>query len=145
MAGYLRAWFRWFGADPTRIREGGRRREWVMEKAWSDLAIPPGDTLKEELEARGMSQTDLARKMGLEEALGIPGHFWVRLEADYRYTLALQAHRVHRRGDSHGRPAVLGTMRKTAVRDAARHGATSPVFERPQRAAGRKAVAARKK
>lgn len=77
----------------------------------SDLAVPPGDILAEELEARGMSQRDLARAMGrssqavsavvrgvkaidartaieLEQALGIAASFWLRLEAQYRLTLA---------------------------------------------------------
>ena len=80
----------------------------TSNRVWPDIAIPPGETLAEELEARGMSQTALAREMGrpvqaineiirgakaitpetalqLERVLGVPGDFWVRLEADYRY------------------------------------------------------------
>lgn len=79
--------------------------------AWPDVAIPPGETLAEELQARRMSQSELARRMGrpvqaineivrgvklitpetalqLEEALEIPGDFWLRLEANYRYNKA---------------------------------------------------------
>ena len=80
-------------------------------RIWPDAAIPPGETLAEELEARGMTQIELARSMGrpnqviseivrgvkkitpetalqLEEALGIPAHVWTRLEADYQLNRA---------------------------------------------------------
>jgi addiction module HigA family antidote len=83
----------------------------TINRTWPDVAIPPGETLAEEIEARGMSQSELARQMNrpvqaineiinggkaitaetalqLEEVLGIPGSFWVRLEADYRYNKA---------------------------------------------------------
>ena len=79
----------------------------------SDLAIPPGELLAEELEVRGMTQRDLAEAMGrssqavsaivrgakaidattaieLEQALGIAASFWLRLEAQYRLALARQ-------------------------------------------------------
>ena len=79
----------------------------------SDLAIPPGELLAEELEARGMTQRDLATLMGrppkviseivrgrkaitprtaieIEEALGTPASVWVGLEAQYRLALARQ-------------------------------------------------------
>ncbi len=79
----------------------------------SDLAIPPGFTLEEELAARGMSQRELAAKierppqaiseiihgkkaitaetaLDLESALGIPAYLWLRLEARYRLALAKQ-------------------------------------------------------
>ena len=71
----------------------------------------PGETLKEELEARGLSQKDLALIMGcpeqaiseiinarkqitpetaieLEQALGISAQFWVNLEANHQRHLA---------------------------------------------------------
>lgn len=80
-------------------------------RPWPDIAIPPGETLAETLEALRMSQADLARRMDrpvqavneimrgskeitpetaiqLERVLGIPAHVWVRLEADYRYVKA---------------------------------------------------------
>ena len=83
----------------------------MTNRVWPDVATAPGETLAEELESRGMSQTELARQMErpvqaineiinggkaitaetalqLEEVLGIPGNFWVRLEADYRYNKA---------------------------------------------------------
>ena len=79
----------------------------------SDLAIPPGELLAEELAARGMTQKQLAAKMGrpaqvineivrakksitaqtalgLEEVLEIPAHFWMNLESTYQLTLARQ-------------------------------------------------------
>lgn len=31
---------------------------------WPDIAIPPGETLADELQARGVSQSELARRMG---------------------------------------------------------------------------------
>ena len=71
----------------------------------------PGRILRQELDARGMTQRDLAKLVGrpeqtismivrgykritartaleLEAALGISAEFWVRLEADYRLALA---------------------------------------------------------
>lgn len=77
----------------------------------SDLAIPPGELLAEELAARGMTQAELARRMGrprqtisgivtgrkaitaetalrLERALGIAAQLWVGLERRYRLALA---------------------------------------------------------
>ena len=79
--------------------------------AYSDLAIPPGETLADEIAARGMSQTELAARLGrpvqvvneiihgkkaitdntalgLEKVLGIPAAFWVNLEQHYRMTRA---------------------------------------------------------
>ena len=76
----------------------------------SNVAIPPGLTIRDELAARGMSQRQLASDMerpasvvnaivlgkkaitprtalGLEKALEIPAHVWMRLEADYRLAL----------------------------------------------------------
>ena len=80
-------------------------------RALSDLPIPPGEVLGEELEARGMTQKELAARIGrpaqaineiikakksitpdtaimLEKALGIGAQFWANLENDYRMTLA---------------------------------------------------------
>ena len=72
----------------------------------SDLPIPPGEILEEELEARGMTRKELAARMAadartideiiggekaidpetavkLASALGIGAHYWAGLEADY--------------------------------------------------------------
>lgn len=74
-------------------------------------AIPPGDTLKETLDAKGLSQSDLSTRTGLAEktisqivrgvapitldtaeklelALGIPARFWNARELTYREGLA---------------------------------------------------------
>lgn len=76
-----------------------------------DYAIPPGDTLRETLEALGMTQADLATRAGrpiktineivqgkaaitpdtalqLERVLSIPASFWLSREQHYREALA---------------------------------------------------------
>ncbi len=78
---------------------------------FSDMPIPPGEILEEELEARGITQKELATRMqrppqvineiikakksitpetaiGLEKALGIDAQFWTNLESSYRLALA---------------------------------------------------------
>ena len=83
----------------------------TRERLHSDLAIPPGEILEEELEAREMTQKELARSMGrppqvineiirakkaitpetaldLERVLGISARYWLGLETEYRLTLA---------------------------------------------------------
>lgn len=70
------------------------------------MLIHPGEMLKDEIEARGITQKDLAKRMGvsytvfneilngkrpitteyallLEAALGIDAGMWLRLQADY--------------------------------------------------------------
>src|ERR1035437_3110467 len=82
-------------------------------KAYPDVAIPPGEYLAEEIQARGISQKELAKLMGrplnaineiingkkaitaetalqLEEVMTeIPARFWLNLETDYQLTKAL--------------------------------------------------------
>ena len=81
------------------------------ERLFSDMPIPPGEILEEELDARGMTQKELAARLdrpaqaineiikakkaitpdtaiGLEKALGIGAHYWTGLENTYRMTLA---------------------------------------------------------
>ena len=76
-----------------------------------NYAVPPGATLQEALDERGMSEADLAQRTGqsietinlilggfdpitpeiaaeFEQALGIPAHLWNNLERHYRETLA---------------------------------------------------------
>lgn len=76
------------------------------------LAVPPGETLKELIEDRGMSQKELAERLDcspkhiskllhgevrltertairLESVLGIPASFWLNLEQNFRQTLEL--------------------------------------------------------
>ena len=77
----------------------------------SNLAIPPGEFLDEELEARGISREALAAELGLpvqaineivcgerpitpqtaaalDDLLGLAALFWLNSEARYRLTLA---------------------------------------------------------
>ena len=79
------------------------------------INFPPGFTLEEELQARGLTQRELARRMGrpeqlvselihgrkavtaatalqLETALGVPAELWMNLEVGYR--LELERRRV---------------------------------------------------
>jgi len=76
-----------------------------------DYAIPPGETLSETLEELGLTQKELALRMGrpektisgiisgntritqetaleLEKVTGVPASLWNNLEAQYRETLA---------------------------------------------------------
>ena len=78
-----------------------------MIQSKSILAVPPGTTIHEQLENRGMSQREFAQRMGmsekhisrlingkveltpevalrLESVLGIPAKFWNNLESIYR-------------------------------------------------------------
>jgi HTH-type transcriptional regulator / antitoxin HigA len=75
------------------------------------IAIPPGETIKEQLEDRGMTQKEFAARMGMSEkhisklinggvhlmpdvaeklelVLGVPARFWNKLEAIYQEKLA---------------------------------------------------------
>jgi len=77
------------------------------------FAIPPGETLKEELEAIGMSQVEFAKRTGrtpkticeiingtapitaetaiqFERVLGVDASFWLNLERQYQEALAIQ-------------------------------------------------------
>jgi len=88
--------------------------------AFPDVAIPPGEFLKEEIEARHLSQKELAKRMGrplnaineiingkkaitaetalqLEEVMPeIPARFWLNLETDYQLTRALIVKRTRK-------------------------------------------------
>ena len=78
-----------------------------MIRSRNYIAVPPGATVKEQLDDRGMSQKEFAARMGmsekhishlingsvqltpetayrLETVLGLPGRFWNRLEALFR-------------------------------------------------------------
>ena len=77
----------------------------------SDIAIHPGELLQEEIEFIGMTQHELAKRMGrppqavneiikgkksithdtaieLENVLGIPAHIWINSQTSYDFTLA---------------------------------------------------------
>ena len=82
-----------------------------LAPASSNVAIPPGELLEEEIQARGMTQRDLARQCGrppqaineivrgkkritaetalaFERVLGTPASFWMNLESNYQLVLA---------------------------------------------------------
>lgn len=82
-----------------------------MTRSRNFIATPPGATIKEQLENRGMSQKEFASRMGMSEkhvshlvngevqltpdvanrlemVLGLPANFWNNLEAIYREKLA---------------------------------------------------------
>lgn len=82
-----------------------------MTRSRSYIAIPPGATIKEQLEDRGMSQKEFASRMDMSEkhisrlingdvqltsdmayrlemVLGLPARFWSNLESIYREKLA---------------------------------------------------------
>jgi HTH-type transcriptional regulator / antitoxin HigA len=85
---------------------------------YPDVAIPPGEYLIEEIDERGITQKELARRMGrplnaineiingkkaitaqtalqLEEVIPeIPAKFWLNLETDYQLTKALISKRA---------------------------------------------------
>ncbi len=110
----------------------------ATERAWPDLAIPPGDVLAEELEARGLTQSRLARLMHrplqaineivrgrkritgataleLADALGTSAELWIRLEADYELNKA----RLARRHEPRGRKVASTTRPRFLKRIAA--------------------------
>ena len=85
----------------------------------SNLAIHPGELLEEEIEFVGMSQLELAKRMGrppqvvneiikgkknithdtaveLERVLGIPAYMWTNAQATYHLTLSLLKEREQR-------------------------------------------------
>lgn len=82
-----------------------------MTRSRSYIATPPGSTIKEQLDDRGMSQKEFASRMGMSEkhishlingdvqltsdvafrlemVLGLPASFWSNLEVIYREKLA---------------------------------------------------------
>ena len=84
----------------------------MMTRSRSYIATPPGATIKEQLEDRGMSQKEFASRMNMSEkhishlingevqltpdvayrlemVLGLPARFWNNLEAIYREKIAL--------------------------------------------------------
>ena len=88
-----------------------------VERVFSDLPIPPGEILAEEIEVRGMTQRELAARLGrptqvineiirgkkaitpdtaigLCKVLGIEASYWMNLEADYQMTLARERSRA---------------------------------------------------
>ena len=90
----------------------------IKTDTYPDVAVPPGEYLAEEIDARGMSQKELAKRMGrpvnaineiingkksitaetalqLEEVMPeIPARFWLNLETDFQLTRALVSKRT---------------------------------------------------
>ncbi len=81
-----------------------------MRSSENYIAIPPGATIKEQLEYKKMTQKEFAQRMGMSEkhisnlingkvelttdmatklefVLGLPAHFWQKLEASFRTQL----------------------------------------------------------
>jgi addiction module HigA family antidote len=103
-----------------------------------NFAVPPGETLAETLETLGMTQAELAERMGrplktineivagkaaitsdtalqLEKVLGVPASFWTNHERIYRDTLA-------RRREEEQLEQQLGWLEKMPVKEMARVG-----------------------
>ena len=97
---------------------------------FSDLAIPPGESLAEELEYRDLPPRELAAMLnlsdetmigiftgahpitpeiaaGLQDVLWIPAEFWLNLEAHYRETLARIAANQPDKGDILAKPGEV--------------------------------------
>lgn len=88
-------------------------RERVANNMMSSMLIHPGEMIKDEIIARGITQKELAQQMGvsytvfneilngkrpvtteyallLEAALGTDANIWIRLQADYNMQKAKQ-------------------------------------------------------
>ena len=82
-----------------------------LRRVWSDMPVSPGNILRYELDARGMSKDDLSVQMScelsevsgvvsgelavtpefamkLESVLGIRAQIWLNLQESYNMTLA---------------------------------------------------------
>ena len=100
------------------------------KELFSNLAIPPGEMLAEEMEYRQMPRHFLAGKLGqpeafigkiitgeqaitseiadvLADAFWIPAWYWLKLEARYRETLARIAANQPGQGDGADPPAKV--------------------------------------
>ena len=108
-----------------------RRKEVGSNRAAQPgLAIAPGEHLAEELEARGMSQSELARQMGrpvqavneiirgvkqitgatalqLEDVLGVSAEFWMGLEANYQLAKVRLARKGRPKKGATGKTATV--------------------------------------
>jgi addiction module HigA family antidote len=110
-----------------------------------NFAVPPGETLAETLDALGMTQAELAERMGrplktineivagkamitadtalqLEKVLGVPASFWTNRERLYRDTLA-------RRRETGELEQQLDWLKRMPVKDLIRAGWISAVAE----------------
>lgn len=118
----------------------------IEPTAWqSDWAVAPGEILLEALEDRGLSQSDLARRMGrpiktineivngkaaitpdtaiqLELALGVTASFWNSAEAKYREHLARE--RLRENLEGHASWADAFPVKELVKRNLIRRGST---------------------
>ncbi len=101
----------------------------MIKNSKTYIAIPPGETIKEQLDERGMTQKEFAARMGysqkhisqlingqvrlmddtaqrLENVLGIPATFWLNLENNYRLAL----HKVEEENDFDEDKHIAGSM-----------------------------------
>ena len=120
----------------------------AVTKVWSDLPIPPGEVLAEEIEALGINQTHLAAALGrpvqvvneiirgkkaiteetaleLERVLGIGAHVWAGLESSYRMTLARNREREQLE-------ASQDWLREFPVNEMAKRGWIAKVRDQPE-------------
>lgn len=111
-----------------------------------DYATPPGDTLRDTLEAIGMPQSELAKRtelsvkhinqivlgiasitpdtaLAFERVLGPTAGFWMRLEANYRARVAVDREREDLDRD-------LGWLDHIPVKELVRRGALEPRTDR---------------
>lgn len=110
----------------------------IVNQYQPDVASPPGDTLEELLDERGMSQAELAERTGrskklineivqgkapisaetalqLELVLGVPARFWLEREQQYRESLA-------RRDEAASLATMIDWLKQVPVKDMARLG-----------------------
>jgi HTH-type transcriptional regulator/antitoxin HigA len=113
------------------------------KRVYSDLPIPPGEYLAEVLDAKGIAQAELARRIGrpiqavneiikgekaitpataiqFESALDVPAHIWAGLESRYQLIKARQEEKKQLQKESAFLPrtpykqlADLGCVRRT--------------------------------
>lgn len=116
-----------------------------------DRVSPPGDTLWENLDALGMSQTELSHRSGLaektisqiingkapitestalalEKAIGVPAHFWLAREARFREFIA-------RKDQESLYASLAGWARKFPYKKMADLGWLPPTSAAPEKAA----------
>jgi HTH-type transcriptional regulator/antitoxin HigA len=88
----------------------------IQNEYFPDVVTPPGETLQEILDSRGMTKAELAERIGktpkfvidivkhgatitpttaieLDKALGVPASFWNNRERRYRENLAMREER----------------------------------------------------
>lgn len=124
----------------------------LADDALPAIDIPPGETLREELRARDITQTAFAAKIGrplriiseivngkkaitaetalqFEEALGVPAHFWLNLESQYRLDLARRAAQQRKSAGSR-RKALSGQMSYERAEKSSRQAGSRRIAER---------------